>query len=57
MKKVYQGAVIKEAPENKKSKDDHMPAKGKSEKKDLSEEAGEPYTKTKKSSKKKGVSI
>jgi hypothetical protein len=57
MKKVYQGAVMKQAPENKKAKDDHMPAKGKSEKNDLSEEAGEPYTKTKKSSKNKGVSI
>jgi hypothetical protein len=57
MKKVYQGTVVKQNPENNISKGDDPSGKGKSEIKDLSEEAGEPYTKSKKASKKKGVSI
>lgn len=57
MKKVYQGTVMKQSPETKVSKSEEDTSKGKSEKKNLNEDPGEPYTKAKKSSKKKGMSF
>lgn len=57
MKKIFQGTVVKQSPENKISNKDNVTSNGKSEKKNLNEDPGESYTKTKKSSKKKGMSI